>query len=231
LTETEALSIFLPVLDGVRAVHQAEFLHRDIKPDNIFLRTNSTPILIDFGAARMALGERSRSLSVVVSAGFAPFEQYSSQGKQGPWTDIYALGATFYRAITGNAPPEATERSMALTEDELDPYQPLSGRLESQGYSSAFLAAIDRALAFRGKDRPPTVRAFQYLLQGKIHQTPKKQPEAAESRPKKTGTASSAKPKAPPFGIRLFIETVIAISIIYLIIPIIFFTMLMAIFF
>ncbi|CCE23798.1 protein kinase domain-containing protein [Methylotuvimicrobium alcaliphilum] len=178
LNEAEALSIFLPVLDGVRAVHQADFLHRDIKPDNIFLRTNSTPILIDFGAARMALGERSRSLSVVVSAGFAPFEQYSSQGRQGPWTDIYALGATLYRAITGNAPPEATERSMALTEDEPDPYQPLSGRLESQSYSPAFLAAIDRALEFRGKNRPQTVREFQYLLQGKIHQTPKKQPEA-----------------------------------------------------
>ncbi|MBU2569310.1 MAG: protein kinase, partial [Gammaproteobacteria bacterium] len=192
LNEAEALSIFLPVLDGVRAVHQAEFLHRDIKPDNIFLRTNSTPILIDFGAARMALGERSRSLSVVVSAGFAPFEQYSSQGRQGPWTDIYALGATLYRAITGNAPPEATERSMALTEDEPDPYQPLSGRLESQSYSPAFLAAIDQALEFRGKDRPQTVREFQYLLQGKISQSPTNQPEAAESRPKTANTTPVA---------------------------------------
>jgi len=196
LSEAEALSIFLPVLDGVRAVHQAGFLHRDIKPDNIFLRANSTPILIDFGAARLALGERSRSLSVVVSAGFAPFEQYSSQGKQGPWTDLYALGATLYRAVTGAAPPEATARSMALTEDEPDPYQPLTGRREGQGYSPTFLAAIDQALAFRGKDRPPTVRAFQYLLQGKLHQTPKKQSEAAESRSKKTGSASAAPPNA-----------------------------------
>ncbi|PKM36176.1 MAG: hypothetical protein CVV06_12455 [Gammaproteobacteria bacterium HGW-Gammaproteobacteria-10] len=214
LNEAETLSIFLPVLDGVRAVHQAEFLHRDIKPDNIFLRTNSTPILIDFGAARMALGERSRSLSVVVSAGFAPFEQYSSQGRQGPWTDIYALGATLYRAITGNAPPEATERSMALTEDEPDPYQPLSGRLEDQGYSPSFLAAIDRALEFRGKNRPQTVREFQYLLQGKSGGNPKSQPEVAAPRLEKTGSATAAQPNASLPTKRLFGTVVVFLIIL-----------------
>ena len=73
-------------------VHQADFLHRDIKPGNIILRAeDGSPVLLDFGAARQAMGAKSRSVTSIVTPGYAPIEQYSSRGHQGAWTDIYAL--------------------------------------------------------------------------------------------------------------------------------------------
>lgn len=164
LTEQEALAWFLPVIDGLRAVHRAGFLHRDIKPENIFLRADGSPMLLDFGSARFAIGEKSHSIHVVVSAGFASFEQYSSQGKLGPWTDIYSLGASLYWAITGQIPPEATDRSITINDGEPDPYRPVAGWLGKRGYSPAFLDAIDRAMAFRAKDRPQTIKEFLACL-------------------------------------------------------------------
>lgn len=95
------LELMLPVLDGLREVHRHGFLHRDIKPHNIYLTTQGRPILLDFGSARQAMGERSRSLSVVLTEGYAPFEQYHSRGQQGPWTDIYGAAATIYLLLTG----------------------------------------------------------------------------------------------------------------------------------
>ena len=92
-------------------MHAANFLHRDIAPDNIIVRTDGTPVLLDFGAARRAVAEMSRSLTGIVKAGYSPHEQYSSDGRlQGPWSDLYALGGTLYRAVTGKAPEEATLR-------------------------------------------------------------------------------------------------------------------------
>jgi len=93
LPENEIREILDPILDGLDHVHKAEFLHRDIKPDNIVIRKDGVPILIDFGAARLALGEKSKSLTAIVTPGYAPFEQYASRGNQGPWSDIYAMGA------------------------------------------------------------------------------------------------------------------------------------------
>jgi serine/threonine protein kinase len=93
-TEAQLLDIFLPVLDGLRAVHQHNYLHRDIKPANIYLRSDGRPLLIDFGAARQALGEHSKSLSVVISEGYAPKEQYSSQAKAGRFRHPASCGIT-----------------------------------------------------------------------------------------------------------------------------------------
>ena len=94
LTESQIKRIVLPVADGLRQVHAAGFLHRDIKPANIFVRrADESPVLIDFGAARQSLGSKSKSMTVIASAGYSPPEQYESQGAQGPWTDIYALSA------------------------------------------------------------------------------------------------------------------------------------------
>jgi formylglycine-generating enzyme required for sulfatase activity len=148
----------LPILDGLRAVHAEGFLHCDIKPQNIYLARLKSggvrPILLDFGTARQALGERSRSLSVVISPGYAPFEQYHRKGHQGPWTDVYAAAAVLYRMVTGETPPEANER---MVEDELRP-------ATAFGIASTLSAALDQALAMKPETRPQTVQAFQDLL-------------------------------------------------------------------
>jgi serine/threonine protein kinase len=119
LPEAKALGLMQPILDGLRAVHAEGFLHRDIKPANIYLaRTPSggaRPILLDFGAARQSVGERSRSLSVLVTDGYAPFEQYSRKGRQGPWTDVYAAAAVLYRVLTGETPPPTPERTTRMS--------------------------------------------------------------------------------------------------------------------
>jgi len=112
-----ATEIMLRVLDGLKEVHAEDYLHRDVKPSNIYLTAEGRPILIDFGAARLALGERSRSLSVVMTEGYAPYEQYSREGNQGPHTDVYGCGATLYRMVTGQKPPPATDR---VIEDRLE---------------------------------------------------------------------------------------------------------------
>ena len=107
--ETELRRILLPLLDGLAAVHAAQFLHRDIKPSNIFIRANGSPVLLDFGAAR-ATGGGTRSLTAVLTPGYAPLEQYATDGKQGPWSDIYAMGGVLYRAVTDRNPPDAVSR-------------------------------------------------------------------------------------------------------------------------
>ena len=112
----EAIAIAMPVLDTLRVVHEGGLLHRDISPHNIYITKTRQVKLLDFGAARHALGDRSKSLSVILKAGYSPFEQYLSKGRQGPWTDIYAVAATVYRAITGDPPPEAPSR---LADDDL----------------------------------------------------------------------------------------------------------------
>lgn len=104
------LAILTPVMDALREVHSVGMLHRDISPDNIYLNQDRQVKILDFGATRYAMREQSHGLTVLFKPGYAPFEQYSSGGKQGPWTDVYAVGATFYRALTGKAPSEAPDR-------------------------------------------------------------------------------------------------------------------------
>jgi hypothetical protein len=137
-------------------VHAKDFLHRDIKPGNIYLRKSGPPVLLDFGAARQAFGEQTRALTGMVTPGYAPFEQYNSRSKQGPWTDLYAIGATIYHGITGRAPVESPDRIAAFQEQEVDPMKPAV--VAGQGrYRPEFLAIVDWMLAPAAKDRPQNI--------------------------------------------------------------------------
>lgn len=100
VTEGQAVNIFQQISNALLASHGMNILHRDISPDNIMLCDDGSIRLLDFGAARQVMAEQSQSLSVILKQGFAPLEQYQQKGKQGAWTDIYALGATIYNALT-----------------------------------------------------------------------------------------------------------------------------------
>lgn len=157
LREPEILTLLLPLLDGLKQVHAAGFLHRDIKPANIYLRSDGTPVLIDFGSARQAMGSHTQSLTSVFTPGYAPFEQYFADGRQGPWTDIYALGAVLYRLAAGESPPDAAKR---IKDDTLTP-----ASIRGKGrYSAGFLHAIDQALMMNEEARPQTIDAWLSLL-------------------------------------------------------------------
>ena len=110
LNEAEAVTIMRGICNALVAVHSTQTLHRDISPDNIFICTNGDVKLIDFGAAKQVIGDSQQVYSVVVKQGFAPAEQYKSNGKQGVWTDIYAVGASIYYAVTGKIPTDAMNR-------------------------------------------------------------------------------------------------------------------------
>ncbi len=166
LPEDELKNILFPILDGLKAIHNAGFIHRDIKPPNIYIREDNSPVLIDFGSARQSLQGFTRTLTTMVSPGYAPFEQYVGKSdKQGPWTDIYGLGATLYRAATGVAPPDSMARSEALLHGNRDIYVS-AAELAGGDYSPAFLAAIDRAMAFKTHDRPQSIDEWLSIFAG-----------------------------------------------------------------
>jgi serine/threonine protein kinase len=190
LSEAEILSWLSPLLDGLQAIHAAGFLHRDIKPENIYLLQSGQPMLIDFGSARNALVNRSRSLSVVLTPGYAPVEQYSSTATtQGPWTDLYALGAVLYRCLTGFAPSDSTERQDATINDEPDPlrlkFENLSGLA-----SPTLKAAVEGCLRLARKDRIQGVAELRQILAGSPVDAPK--PISGESK-----SALPVKPSSP----------------------------------
>jgi serine/threonine protein kinase len=159
LENKELRTLVEPLLGGIEIVHQARFLHRDIKPDNIYMRGDGSPVLLDFGAARQAIGARTQSITSIVSPGYSPFEQYgTSAGDQGPWTDIYALGATFYRCISGERPPAALDRvAGSIT-------MPAATKLGYGRFDPELLEGIDRALENRAEDRPQSIAEWREIL-------------------------------------------------------------------
>ncbi|MBX3587270.1 MAG: protein kinase [Ramlibacter sp.] len=158
LTQRALLSIIYPLLDGLAAVHKTGFLHRDIKPDNIYVRADGTPVLLDFGAARRVTA--NQDMTNIVSPGFAPFEQYHSQGNQGPWTDIYSLGAVMYWMTTGKKPLESASRV------KTDSMLPASSLAEASVFGASLLDAIDWAINPDESRRPQNVAEFRAAIQG-----------------------------------------------------------------
>ena len=158
LSEARAREVLSALADGLSAVHGAGLLHRDIKPQNVMVRPDGMPVLIDFGAARQAMGRHSRSVTAVLTPGYAPIEQYSARGHQGPWTDIYALGAVAYWALSGQVPEDATER---VRTDSLPPL----GEAAPGRVSRGLAAAVDAALAVNEADRPQSLEAWRALLE------------------------------------------------------------------
>ncbi|NKB38742.1 MAG: protein kinase [Gammaproteobacteria bacterium] len=161
-----------PLLDGLEQIHRMGFIHRDIKPDNIYLRKDGSPVLLDFGSARQALGEQTKTLTSLVTPGFAPFEQYYSKSdEQGAFSDIYGLGATLYRAVTGIIPLDAIERSKALLRGSLDTCVP-AYEIAKDNYPEHLLKAIDHAIQFKAEDRPQTIEEWRGDFDGTTEWAP-----------------------------------------------------------
>jgi hypothetical protein len=207
LSEPEILDIMLPILEGLSAVHARDFLHRDIKPGNIYLRKNGPPVLLDFGAARQALGEQTRALTGMVTPGYAPFEQYNSRTKQGPWTDLYSIGATLYHCITGKAPAESPDRIAALQEQDTDPMKPAVAAGHGR-YRPEFLAVVDWMLAPLPKDRPQNIEQVLERLRALGKSPPVPQRDSAFPRTQAVGATvpASAPPSQPVKSTRDEIE-------------------------
>jgi serine/threonine protein kinase len=161
LYDEEVRQILDPLLAGLEAIHARGFLHRDIKPDNVFVRRDGTPLLIDFGAAREALGQRGHT--VILTRGYAPPEQYQRGGAQGPWTDLYALGGTLYRCMTGRVPADALDRAAALAKGRPDPLPRLADAA-AETYDAAVVALVERCLAVDDAGRPRSVAEARGLL-------------------------------------------------------------------
>lgn len=191
LPEHRLREILLQLLDGVEQVHRLGFLHRDIKPSNVIIRPDATPVLVDFGAARRVRNSGGENPTSIVSSGYAPIEQYSGDAKQGPWTDIYALGATLYHAVTGAPPHDAVAR---VANDSLTP----AVEAASSRYSAVLLTAIDRALARNAADRPQSIAEFRATLTGAAEKAwPSKPPcTAADSARISTSTVNLPRRRA-----------------------------------
>lgn len=151
-----ANQILMPIMEALDWVHSKGVIHRDISPDNIMIKSDGTSKLIDFGAARISTSEKSKSLDVVLKHGFAPREQYTRRGRQGPYTDVYAIAATYYYAITGKVPPDSIERTEG---DDLQLPSKIGVRIRPETE-----AVLMKALAVSAQDRYQTMAEFYQAM-------------------------------------------------------------------
>src|SRR5438093_13272657 len=168
MSERLVRHVFMHLLNGLREVHTNKLLHLDIKPANVYLRTDGSPLLIDFGAARQTLSAEGVKLPPTYTPGFAAPEQYARRAEVGPWTDIYSVGATVYSCLAGAAPQPAHLR---LEKDELAPAR----RAWAEQYSAVLLDIVDWCLRLDHLERPQSVFALQKALLGE------KEPERRKS--------------------------------------------------
>lgn len=180
LSWQETKRILEPVIGALASVHSKGVIHRDVTPDNIYITNDGTVKLLDFGAARYSLGDKSRSLDVVLKHGYAPREQYSRHGRQGPYTDVYALGATFYYALTGRLPPDSIDRQ---DEDEFILPSSLGVKLPAKAED-----ALCKALAVSAQDRFQSMSEFYLALnEGDEEPVPPTPPVPPRPRPSGDG--------------------------------------------
>ena len=191
LTVEQANELLIPVMEALDWVHSKGIVHRDIAPDNIIVTKDGRAKLIDFGAARYSTGEKSKSLDVILKHGFAPKEQYIRRGRQGPFTDVYAMAATYYYAVTGKIPPDSIER---MDEDELIPPTTLGVKM-SEKAEDALLKGLEVSASERYQS---TGELAEGLGAKPVRQAPK-QPAARSfdfSRPEAAPAAAKPKPAA-----------------------------------
>ena len=156
LDERTVLRLMRPVLESLDKVHRSGIIHRDISPDNILITADQKVTLIDFGAARMASGNDGKSMTILLKHGYAPVEQYQSKGRQGPWTDVYAICATMYRMISGKVPEEAVDR---IENDRVKPLTMLA-REENFQVSRRVSDVIQKGLSVSASHRYQNVRSL-----------------------------------------------------------------------
>jgi hypothetical protein len=212
LPEEEIVRVILPILDGLEMVHGAGFIHRDIKPDNILIRADGSPVLLDFGSARHALG-RVRTVTILVAPGYAPFEQYYSTGEnQGPWTDIYGLGATCYRAIAGAPPMDAIARSKGILGSTKELLVP--AKAVGQGrYSEGLLKAVDHALEFAERDRPQDIATWRRELNARKGASAAS-PSPARAAARAEAASAAAAPARQPLSTTALVAVVAGVALI-----------------
>ncbi len=194
-TPAQVFTMMQPVMQSLAYVHQSGMIHRDISPDNIMITDNGQVKLLDFGAARDFADSGNKSLSVILKLGYAPAEQYSSKGQQGPWTDVYALCATMYKIITGITPEESIDR---VENDELKPPSKLGIPID-KGQEEALL----KGMAVRRTDRFATIAELMDALYPKkasdvtVAYTPTNQPPKSKPQEKPVPKPVEPKPERP----------------------------------
>lgn len=199
LDDTRLRAFLDPLLDALDLLHRAGVYHRDISPDNILVLPGGRPVLLDFGAARQVIGDRTQSLTAVLKPSFAPVEQYGDVPgmRQGPWTDLYALGAVVHHLVTGQMPPPAAVRAVRDAMPVLAAVQPSPW----PGLSRGMLAAVDWMLAVLPGHRPQSVKELRDALDGIVvppSPTHRVVPEAVEAAAEGAWhTTVQLPPKAP----------------------------------
>jgi hypothetical protein len=188
LSEADLIALLPPILDGLAHVHLRDVLHRDLKPDNILIRADGAPVILDFGAACPTPEDAGGGPAEIRTEGYAPPEQYGDGQGLGPWSDLYALGATLYRCIVGAAPLSALKRQALVDAGEVDPVDDGLAR-QSARYSERLLALVWRCLKLDPTDRPQSAEALIAALGTDAPETRADEALTVSARESRTGAA------------------------------------------
>ena len=193
----ETLNVMIPVLRALTAVHAEGFIHRDVTPDNIYISKDGNVKLLDFGSARYSIGDKSKSLDVILKVGYAPKEQYTRRGRQGPYTDVYSCAACFYAALTGYLPPESLDRL------EHDTLTPVSQVMDIPEWLDK---AILKGLAVQPEDRFQSAAEFLDAIENQlVVDVPAAAPPAPQKKPKTALIAGVAAALVVVVGVGAFL--------------------------